>query len=118
MCPACGRPLVKKHGRFGEFIACSGYPECKTTMTITKKIGVKCPECGKELLERKSRRGKLFYGCEGYPDCKQVYWDRPVDKKCPTCGSLLVEKRKKNQLVLKCSDPECSYSETVNSEQE
>lgn len=113
MCPACGRPLVKKHGRFGEFIACSGYPECKTTMPVVKKLGVPCPKCGKELVERKSRRGKVFYGCSGYPECDQVFWDRPVNKKCPQCGSLMTEKKTKSSHVLKCTDPECGYKEDV-----
>ena len=113
MCPVCGRPLVKKHGRFGEFIACSGYPECKTTMPVVKKLGVTCPKCGKELVERRSRRGKIFYGCSGYPECDQVFWDKPVNKKCPQCGSLMTEKKTKSAHVLKCTDPECGYKEDI-----
>ena len=113
MCPVCGRPLVKKHGRFGEFIACSGYPECKTTMPVVKKLGVACPKCGKELVERRSRRGKIFYGCSGYPECDQVFWDKPVNKKCPQCGSLMTEKQTKSAHVLKCTDPECGYKEDI-----
>ncbi len=113
MCPECGRPLLKKHGRFGEFIACSGYPECKTTMAVVKKLGVECPKCGKDLVERRSRRGKIFYGCSGYPDCDQVFWDRPVNKKCPKCGSLMTEKKTKSTHVIKCTDTECGYTEDV-----
>lgn len=110
-CPECGKPLVKKHGRFGEFIACSGYPECKTTMAVVKKLDVKCPECGKDLVERKSKKGKVFYGCSGYPECSQVYWDKPVERKCPECGSLMTEKRTKSSHVLKCTNSECAYTE-------
>lgn len=116
MCPECGRPLVRKHGRFGEFIACSGYPECKTTMAVVKKLGVSCPKCGKDLVERKSRRGKIFYGCVGYPECDQVYWDRPSRKKCPECGALMTEKNKKDSIVLKCTSEDCGYTETVSEE--
>lgn len=113
MCPECGKPLLKKHGRFGEFIACSGYPECKTTMPVFKKLGVECPKCGKDLVERRSRKGKIFYGCSGYPDCDQVFWDRPVNKKCPDCGSLMTEKKTKSSHIIKCTNAECGYSEEV-----
>jgi DNA topoisomerase-1 len=113
MCPECGRPLVKKHGRFGEFIACSGYPECRVTMPVVKKLGIPCPSCGKELVERRSRKGKLFYGCMGYPECNQVYWDRPVKEKCPKCGALMTEKRTKSSHIVRCTDSECGYSENV-----
>ena len=109
-CPACGKPLVIKQGRFGDFIACSGYPECKTTMPIMTSIGVKCPRCGKDLVQRKSRKGKIFYGCSGYPDCDNVYWNKPVDRKCPECGSLMTEKKSKNYSYI-CSNPECGYKE-------
>ena len=109
-CPNCGRPLVIKHGRFGEFIACSGYPECRTTMTIQKKLDVKCPKCGSDIIVRKSRKGKIFYGCSGYPDCNQVFWNKPVDKKCPECGSLMTEKKTKTYSLI-CSNPECGHKE-------
>lgn len=109
-CPNCGRPLVIKHGRFGEFIACSGYPECRTTMTIQKKLDVKCPKCGSDIVVRKSRKGKIFYGCSGYPDCNQVFWNKPVDKKCPECGSLMTEKKTKTYSLI-CSNPECGHKE-------
>ena len=109
-CPNCGKPLVIKHGRFGEFIACSGYPECKTTMTIQKKLDVKCPKCGNDIIVRKSEKGKVFYGCSGYPDCNQVFWNKPVDKKCPECGSLMTEKKTKTYSLI-CSNPECGHKE-------
>jgi len=110
VCELCGRPMAMKTGRFGDFIACTGYPECKNTKPIVKKIDVKCPKCGKDIVMKKSKRGKVFYGCSGYPDCDQSYWYRPVNKKCPLCGSLLVEKKSKSG-SLACSNPDCSYKE-------
>lgn len=110
ICEKCGKPMVIKNGRFGRFIACSGYPECKNTRPIVEGTGVKCPECGKDIVARRSKRGRLFYGCSGYPDCRQVYWNKPVDKKCPECGSLLVEKPTRNA-SLACSNKDCGYKE-------
>ncbi len=110
ICELCGKPMVLKTGRFGEFIACSGYPECKNTKPVIKTIDVKCPKCGKDIVARKSKRGKLFYGCSGYPDCDQSFWYKPVNKKCPKCGALLVEKKSKNG-TLACSNTECDYKE-------
>jgi len=111
MCELCGRPLVIKQGRFGKFIACSGYPECKNTKPIVVKVeGVACPVCGRDILVRKSRKGKTFYGCSGFPDCKQVYWYKPVNRKCSMCGSLLCE-RKGKQVSYVCSNPECGHKE-------
>lgn len=107
-CELCGKPMVLKMGRFGEFIACSGYPECKNTKPIVKSTGVSCPKCGKDIVARKSKRGKLFYGCSGYPDCDQSFWYKPVNKKCPKCESLLVEKKTKTT-SLACSNAECDY---------
>ena len=109
-CEICGKPMVKKMGRFGEFIACSGYPECKNTKAIVETTGVKCPNCGKDLLARRSKKGRLFYGCSGYPACTTVFWNKPVDKACPKCGSLLVEKKSKG-FSLACSNQECDYKE-------
>jgi DNA topoisomerase-1 len=108
-CPVCGKPMVIKSGRFGEFIACTGYPECKTTGPILKTIGVNCPSCGKPIVEKKSKRGKIFYGCSGYPDCSKVYWNKPIDRKCPVCGELLTEKRTKGGVTLVCGNGECGY---------
>jgi len=110
LCEICGKPMVIKSGRFGDFIACSGYPECKNTKPIVKTIGVKCPKCGKDILEKRSRRGKIFYGCSGYPACDQSFWYKPVNRQCPECGSLLMEKKTKTT-ELACSNPECGYKE-------
>lgn len=110
MCEVCGKPLVKKSGRFGDFIACSGYPECKNTKPIINTIDVKCPSCGKDLIVRKGKGGRVFYGCSGYPECNQVYWNKPVDKTCPKCNSILLEKKSKTS-NLACSNSECDYKE-------
>lgn len=110
ICEICGRPMVIKAGRFGDFIACSGYPECKNTKPIVKTIGVKCPNCGKDIVARKSKRGRLFYGCSGYPECKTVFWNKPTNKKCPECNSILLEKKTKNKNFV-CSNEKCGYTE-------
>lgn len=109
-CEICGKPMAVRHGRFGEFAACTGYPECKNTKPIIKSIDVKCPSCGKDIIAKRSRTGRVFYGCSGYPDCNQSYWNKPIDKQCPKCGSLLVEKKTKNAKYA-CSSTECDYKE-------
>ena len=104
-CPECGSPLVIRKGKFGEFVACSNYPDCK----YIKKEEVQvvevcdCPNCDGKIVERKSKRGKLFYGCNKYPKCKTAYWDKPIGEKCPECGEMLVEKKDE----VKCSS--CEY---------
>ena len=108
-CPQCSSNLVLKYGRFGEFTACSNYPSCKYVKQ--KTIGVKCPECGEgDISERRSRRGKTFYGCTRYPDCKFVAWSKPLDEPCPKCGSkYLLEKWPKSGHLAQCPNPECKY---------
>jgi ssDNA-binding Zn-finger/Zn-ribbon topoisomerase 1 len=108
-CPQCESNLVLKHGRFGEFIACSNYPTCKYVKQ--KTIGVKCPECSEgEIIERRSKKGKTFYGCNRYPDCTFVAWGKPVSEKCPECGSpYMVEKWLKAGAVWQCPNPECKH---------
>ena len=106
-CPNCGRQLAKKHSRYGDFLACTGFPECKYTKSIVIDTGIKCPSCGGNIIVKRSKKGKTFYGCSNYPECEQVYWYKPVDKKCPNCGSLLVERGR----MLYCSDPNCGYRE-------
>ena len=110
MCENCGKPMAVKHGRFGAFAACTGYPECRTTKPIVQSINVNCPKCGKAIVARKSKRGRLFYGCSGYPDCTQSYWNKPINKPCPKCGELLVEKKGK-ETKYACSNEECDYKE-------
>lgn len=112
VCPECGRPMVVKRGRFGPFLACSGYPECKTTRPILERTGVRCPKCGEgELVVRRSRRGRTFYGCERYPECDQVFWERPVGA-CPVCGQPLLEKRGRQGAAWRqCANAECGHRE-------
>ena len=108
--------LVMKYGRFGEFTACSNYPTCKYVKQ--KTIGVKCPECNEgEVVERRSKRGKTFYGCSRYPDCNFVTWAKPVAEKCPDCGSpYLLEKWLKSGGTLQCPNQECKYKRVVEPE--
>lgn len=109
-CEKCGKPMVKKHGRFGVFAACQGYPECKNTKPIVQSIGVSCPACGKDIVQRRSKRGRIFYGCSGYPDCQTSFWNKPVNRQCPKCGSLITEKPGKGKKY-ECSNSECDYKE-------
>jgi DNA topoisomerase-1 len=110
-CPRCGRPLVKRRGRYGEFIACSGYPECSYTRPVG--IGVRCPLDGGEIAERRTRKGRIFYGCTNYPACTFTSWDRPIGRSCPQCGSILVAKRARRGTVppVACSNKQCTYKE-------
>jgi DNA topoisomerase-1 len=104
ICPNCGKPMVIKTGRFGRFISCTGYPECKTTRPILKDTGAKCPKDGGMIVERKSRKGRVFYGCANYPKCDFVSWDRVVPQPCPVCGSYVVSKtRRGGTTTLECS---------------
>ena len=107
ICPKCGKRMMIKTGRFGKFLACSGFPDCKSTKTIndeTKKTGVKCPQCDQaELVMKKTKRGKIFYGCPNWPDCNFALWDKPTGNFCPKCNSLMVEKNGKE----KCSNKNC-----------
>jgi DNA topoisomerase I len=108
-CPVCGGTLVKKYGRYGEFVACSNYPKCKYVKQ--KTIGVACPNCSEgEVVERRSKRGRTFYGCNRYPDCDFVAWGKPIPEKCPECGSsYLIEKYLKAGPVAQCPNSECKY---------
>jgi len=111
-CDKCGKPMVIKHGRYGKFLACSGFPECKNTKPYLDKVGVKCPKCKDgEIVKRKSKKGKTFYGCSNYPECDFVSWDKPTNKKCPKCGSMMVEKfSKKRGSYYKCSNKDCKHT--------
>ena len=105
MCPECGSPLVKRTGRYGEFVACSNYPECKYIKKEEKQVieVCNCLKCDGKILERKTRRGKIYYVCSNFPKCKEAFWDKPTGQKCPNCGEMLVEKENK----IKCS--KCDY---------
>ncbi|CAG7840711.1 DNA topoisomerase 1 [Clostridium haemolyticum] len=107
-CDKCGRNMVIKHGRFGDFLACPGYPECKNTKPIVEEIDVPCPLCGGKILVRKSKKGRRFYGCSNYPECKFVSWSEPVKEKCPKCGNFMVKKQSKSRgNYIECSNKEC-----------
>lgn len=109
-CEKCGAPMVFKLGRYGKFMACSNFPECRNTKTITKPIGVTCPKCKTgEIVERKSKTKRIFYGCENYPECDFVSWDKPISRPCPKCSSLLVEKKVKKGIQVQCTN--CDYEE-------
>ena len=109
VCDKCGGFMLEKTGRFGKYLACQNYPECQNIKSINKVVG-KCPDCGGDVLERKSKKGNVFYGCANYPDCKFVSWDIPTGTKCPDCGQHLVKKvqRDKTTLIM-CSNRECHY---------
>lgn len=112
-CDLCGHPMVIKLGRFGKFYACSNFPDCRNTKAITKEIGVTCPTCGKgQVIERKTKRNRVFYGCDRYPECEFTSWDIPVGRECPKSGDFLVEKKIRGggkQVV--CSNESCDYKE-------
>ncbi|MGB9679015.1 MAG: type I DNA topoisomerase [Thermoanaerobacteraceae bacterium] len=113
ICEYCGRNMVVKYGRYGKFLACPGFPECKNTKPYYEKTGIKCPKCGGEILVKKSKKGRTYYGCENAPECDFILFDKPVNEKCPKCGSLLVEKYNKKHKVLKCSNKECDYQREI-----
>jgi len=120
-CEKCGKPMIIKAGRYGKFLACSGYPQCKNVRSLNKPVslGIKCPECSEgDIVEKKTRRGKLFYGCSSYPKCDFATWDKPVEEACPSCGNpILVEKEsKRDGIVIRCMKKECSYKKTLSNE--
>lgn len=109
-CENCGSPMVYKLGRYGKFMACSNFPECRNTKAIMKPIGVKCPNCETgEIVERKSKTKRIFYGCNTYPECDFVSWDKPISRPCPKCSALLVEKKIKKGIQIHCTN--CDYEE-------
>ncbi len=111
-CDKCGRMMVYKQGRFGTFLACPGFPDCRNTKPVLKKIGIKCPKCEQgEIIERKTKRGRIFYGCERYPECDFTTWDKPLHDKCAKCNGLLLEKSGKNGTKKAyCSNEACENS--------
>lgn len=107
-CESCGAFMVVKHGRFGPFLGCTKFPDCRTTKPIVKEIGVACPLCEKPVVERKTKTGRFFYGCSDYPTCAFVSWNKPVAEPCPVCGSFMVEKKHRNQPVsIECANNSC-----------
>ncbi|MBU3189242.1 type I DNA topoisomerase [Clostridium bowmanii] len=111
-CDKCGKFMVIKHGRFGDFLACPGYPECKNTKAITKELEVPCPKCGGKILERRSKKGTKFYGCSNYPECDFVSWFEPTEIKCSVCGTYMVKRYSKTKGdFMECSNKECKNKE-------
>jgi len=109
-CEKCGHEMVYKMGRFGKFLACSNFPECRNTKPILKKVGVKCPKCKEgNIVERRSKKRRIFYGCDAYPNCDFVSWDKPIAKPCPECNSLMVEKKTKKETTISCTN--CDHQE-------
>ena len=109
ICDQCGRNMVIKYGPHGRFLACPGFPECRNTKPYLEKIGVACPVCGKDVVIRKTKKGRKYYGCEDNPECEFMSWQKPSTKKCPRCGSYMVEKGSK----LLCGDEKCGYVENM-----
>lgn len=108
VCEKCGRPMVYRLGRYGKFLACSGFPECRNTKAIVVETGVKCKACGGNIIQKKSRGGRIFYGCSNYPNCKYVAWDLPIDEVCPECGTQLSEKKLRSGEKKKvCPNKDC-----------
>ncbi len=109
ICEKCGKNMVIKTGKFGKFLACPGYPECDFTKPLTEKVDAHCSKCGNEVVVRKTKKGRIFYGCKGYPDCNFMSWYKPTDQKCPNCGKSLFEAKGKGNKLF-CEDKECGYT--------
>jgi len=105
LCGQCGRPMLIKYGPHGRFLACSGFPDCRNTMPYFEKIGVECPQCGKDIVLKKSKKGRKYFGCIGNPECDFMVWQKPSTEKCPQCQSLLLEKGNK----LQCMNEQCGF---------
>ena len=108
-CEKCGRFMVVKFGRYGKFLACPGYPECKNAKPIVTDLGIDCPKCEGQVVERKSKKGRKFYGCSNYPECDFISWNKPIKEKCPKCQGVLTEKGSKKGTVVECMNEECDY---------
>ena len=116
ICEKCGRRMVIKTGRFGRFIACPGYPECKNVKKLVQENGADCPKCGGKVVVKKSKKGRVFYGCSNYPNCDFVSWDEPTPQKCPRCGKTLLKKKGKKPKYY-CITPDCGYEKTEDNEE-
>ena len=110
-CEECGKNLVIKMGRYGKFLACPGFPDCRFTKPLLEPTGVECPECGGEMVIRRSKKGRKFYGCSNYPNCEFVTWDEPTARKCPQCGSMMVKKTRRGKETYHCINKECKALE-------
>ena len=119
ICETCGENMVIKYGRFGKFMACKNYPECKTTKPLVNKVGVKCPKCHEgDIILRKSKKGKAFYGCSSYPECDFIAWNKPTGEVCDKCGSYMIEKVTKSETKVVCSDRDCNKEHKKDTDEE
>lgn len=118
VCEQCGRNMVIRMGRFGKFLACPGFPECKNTKPLLEETTAKCPRCGKILVVRRSKKGRKFFGCSGYPECDFVTWDLPAPEPCPECGQLMVVKSSRRQKRYVCTNSDCRYTKTLQNEED
>jgi DNA topoisomerase-1 len=112
-CEKCGHEMVKRVSRYGEFLACSNFPNCKNIHNIVKAVGI-CPKCKGEVIERRSKNGKIFYGCGNYPNCDFISWEIPIEESCPKCNGYLTQKEFYGKLRKKCGNAECDYTSTVS----
>jgi len=115
-CEKCGRNMVIKHGRYGKFLACPGFPECRNARPILEEAGVNCPKCGAKVMIKKTRKGRKYYGCENNPTCDFMTWDMPIKENCPKCGSFLTKKFSGKKSIIKCSNEKCDYEREENKE--
>ena len=117
ICEKCGKPMVVKYGRYGKFIACSGYPDCKTIVKVVNKIGVPCPKCGGDVITKNTKKGRVFFGCSNYPQCDFVSWYEPTTEKCPQCGAILFKKKGRKPKLF-CNAEGCGYEREVSDSEE
>lgn len=115
VCDKCGKPMVVKYGRYGKFIACSGYPDCKNILKFVEKTGVSCPKCGGDVIVKHTKSKRVFYGCSNYPECDFVSWNEPVNEKCPQCGEILFKKKGKKPVVF-CAKEGCGFTKTMTTD--
>jgi Topoisomerase IA len=113
ICEKCGRNMVIKQGRFGKFLACPGFPECRNARPIIEEAGVNCPKCGSRVLVKKTRKGKKYFGCEKNPECDFMTWDKPSDQVCEKCGSFMTEKNSGKKKLLKCANESCGFVKEI-----
>ena len=117
LCPQCGHDLVIRWGRYGKFISCSDFPNCRYTEALLEKIGIACPQDGGDIVQRKTRKGRTFFGCANYPACDFTSWNRPIKTPCPNCGGLLVIKNKNEAQCIKCQESILMATIAVEEEQ-
>jgi DNA topoisomerase-1 len=115
-CPQCGQPMVIKYGRFGKFIACSAFPECRYTESLNEEAGVNCPLCGGAVIMLKSKKGRKYFGCKNYPECSFRSWNKPTGERCPRCGEAMVEKNSKGHPGAVCQNQDCKYQPDAGAE--